>query len=95
MGVENVVRLKARRAEFELVLRCVAYLTASMEAPLGHHVSECVVAFRVWGLGGLVLKFERVLRCVAWLTESWEATLGHHVSEPVVVSGVWVLGGGC
>ena len=37
--------------EFGLVLRRVAWLTASKEAPLGRRVSECVVASRVWGLG--------------------------------------------
>ena len=36
----------------EMVLMCVARLTASREATLGRRVSECVVAFTVWGLGG-------------------------------------------
>ena len=40
------------RLKFELVLKCVARLTASREAPLGRRVSECIVAFRVWGVAG-------------------------------------------
>ncbi len=30
----------------------VAPVTASKEARLGHRISECIVAGRVWGLGG-------------------------------------------
>ena len=41
--------------------RCLALvgagLTASKEARLGHRVSECIVAGRVWGLGGGCLEF--------------------------------------
>ena len=43
----------------EMVLTCVARLTASREATLGRRVSECVVAFTVLGLGGGCIK----LRC--------------------------------
>ena len=42
--------------KIEIVLRCVARLTASKEAPSGHRVSEFVVAFTVWGLGGGCIK---------------------------------------
>ena len=38
--------------KIERVFRCVARLTESREATLGRRVSECVVAFTVWGLGG-------------------------------------------
>jgi hypothetical protein len=41
----------------EMVLMCVARLTASREASLGHRVSKCVVAFTVWGLGGGCIKW--------------------------------------
>ena len=81
--------------KIELVLRCVAWLSASKEAPLGRRVSEYVVASRVWGFGGWVLEFELVLRCVAWLTASKEAPLGRRLSECVVAPRVWGLGGGC
>jgi hypothetical protein len=36
----------------EMVLRVVARLTASKEAASGSCVSDYVVAFTVWGLGG-------------------------------------------
>ena len=72
--------------EFELVLRCVAWLTASREARLGRRVSECVVASRVWGLW--VFKIELVSRCAAWLSASKEALLGRRISEYVVASRV-------
>ena len=36
----------------EMVLRCVARRIESREATLGSRVSECVVAFTVWGSGG-------------------------------------------
>ena len=38
--------------KIELVLRCVARLIASKEAPFGRRVSEYVVAPWVWGLVG-------------------------------------------
>ena len=38
--------------KIERVLRCIAGMTASREATLGNRVSEGVVAFAVWGLGG-------------------------------------------
>ena len=38
--------------QIERVLRCVSRLTASREATLGRRVSEGVVAFTVWELGG-------------------------------------------
>jgi hypothetical protein len=79
----------------EMVLKCVARLTASREATLGRRVPECVVVFTVWGTGWWVYKTEMVLRCVARLTASMEATLGRRVSECVVAFTVWGLGGGC
>ena len=42
--------------KIEMVLRCVARLPASKEATFGRRVSECVVAFTVWGLGGGCIK---------------------------------------
>ena len=42
--------------KIEMVLRCVARLTASREATLGRRVSEGVVAFTVWELGGGCIK---------------------------------------
>ena len=42
--------------KFERVLRCVAQLTESREATLGRRVSEGVLAFTVWGLGGGCMK---------------------------------------
>ena len=41
----------------EMVSRCVACLTAAREAALGRRVSECVVAFTGWGLGGGCIKW--------------------------------------
>ena len=38
--------------KIEMVLRVVARLIASKEAALGSRVSDCVVVFTVWGLGG-------------------------------------------
>ena len=40
----------------EMVIMCVAWLTAMREATLGRRVPECVVAFTVWGLGGGCIK---------------------------------------
>jgi len=40
----------------EMVLRVVARLTASKEAASGSCVSDYVVAFTVWGLGGGCIK---------------------------------------
>ena len=88
---KNPARLPSGVYKIERVLRCVARLTASREATLGRRVSEGVVAFTVWGLGGGYIK----LRCVARLTASREATLGNRVSEGVVAFSVWALGGGC
>ena len=50
-----------------MVLRCVAWLTASREARLGRRVSERVVASRVWGLGGECYNLWRVCcACCVW-----------------------------
>ena len=43
--------------KIEMVLRRVAGMTASREATLGNRVSEGVVAFAVWGLGGGCIKW--------------------------------------
>ena len=52
-----VARLtESREATLGRVLRCVARMTASREATLGNRVSEGVVAFTVWGLGGGCIK---------------------------------------
>ena len=45
--------------KIEMVSRVVARLIASKEAALGSRVSDCVVVFTVWGLGGVCIK----LRC--------------------------------
>jgi len=42
--------------KMEMVLRVVARLTASKEAASGSCVSDYVVAFTVWGLGGGCIK---------------------------------------
>ena len=42
--------------KIERVSRCVAGVTASWEATLGNRVSEGVLAFTVWGLGGGCIK---------------------------------------
>ena len=45
--------------KIERVLRRVARLTAPREATLGNRVSEGVVAFTVWGLGGGLAGYRR------------------------------------
>ncbi len=49
-------RLGVRRCFYRLGVGWWVYkivrLTASREAVLGSRISECVVAFTVWGLGG-------------------------------------------
>ena len=42
--------------KIEMVLRVVARLIASKEAALGSPVSDCVVVFTIWGLGGENIK---------------------------------------
>ena len=78
-----------------LFLGCVVWLTASREARLGRRVSDCVVAFNVWGLGGWMLICVLCLGCVVWLPASLEARLGRRVSDCIVASKVWGWVGGC
>ena len=73
----------------------VAPQTASKESRLGRRVSERIVVFRVWGLGGGCLKYILLFSCVGLLTASQESRLGRRASECVVAFRVWGLGGGC
>ncbi len=47
-GVDCVEGGSFMASHLGVVLRCVVRLTSSWEAFLGHRVSECVVASRVW-----------------------------------------------
>ncbi len=73
---------------------CDMLLTASKESRSGRRASECVVAFRVWGLGGGLLKYMccvslcRVSDCVGGV--SFRAP---HLGVSLLF-GFWGWGGG-
>ena len=81
--------------KIERVLRCVARMTASREATLGNRLSEGVVAFTVWGLGGGCMKLTGSYGAsLERLTASREVTLGNRFSGASLLLpfGGWVVG---
>ncbi len=56
--------------------------------------SDCVAAFRVWGLGDGRLKCILFFSCVVLLTASRDFSFGRRALEPGVAFRVWGLAGG-